>query len=80
MAHIPDVVSAKTFSDSCQAIVTGDFKPYDYGDPIKNMNKYGRPTPPHYNWSNFNVPVVLFSGPDDNLATPKVFQLRKTLN
>ena len=44
---------------------------YNYG-PLANQNHYGQGTPPNYTLSNVVVPVGLFWGPNDWLATPEV--------
>jgi lysosomal acid lipase/cholesteryl ester hydrolase len=60
------------FSHAAQAIVTGGFGQYDYG-PALNLLKYGgRLTPPPYNLSNVNVPVLIFWSNEDSFVVPKV--------
>ena len=52
-------------------LLLGGFRKYDYGT-IGNNNHYGQSTPPDYNFANVDVPVALYWGPNDWLATPEV--------
>lgn len=49
---------------------SGKFAKFDWGPEI-NMKKYNQTTPPIYNVSNIDVPVHLFVGRYDRLATVK---------
>jgi pimeloyl-ACP methyl ester carboxylesterase len=44
---------------------------YDYGSRSANLEKYGTPTPPDYNFELIDVPVFIHSGSEDILATEK---------
>jgi hypothetical protein len=73
LAHLPDSVSAKTFSHDLQGILDGSFKLYDYG-AIKNLQLYGSLKAPDYDWSNYGVPTVIFHSDNDNLAVNQVIE------
>lgn len=47
------------------------FNKYDYG-LIGNLKRYGKRKPPAYDLSKVTVPVYIFHGANDYLATPKV--------
>jgi homoserine acetyltransferase len=55
---------------------TPKIQKYDYG-PYKNMKKYGDEQPPEYNLENIQIPVYLFQGTTDLLATPKNVNILK---
>ena len=42
---------------------------YDYGSEKLNIEKYGTPKPPMYKLENIKVPVHMFVGMADTLAT-----------
>lgn len=50
---------------------------YDYGK-LKNKRVYGQSDPPVYDLSKITLPVYLFYGENDLLATPKVVAKKKT--
>ncbi|XP_050735948.1 lipase 3-like [Eriocheir sinensis] len=70
LAHTPAGSSVHTVNHYAQLIASGLFQKYDYGI-IGNMNHYGQSTPPLYNLSEVTVPVGLFWGQTDWLATPE---------
>lgn len=50
---------------------SGVFQNYDYGRG-KNLERYGSTRPPAYNLSEVRVPVALFVGKNDWIATEAV--------
>ncbi|XP_075234694.1 lipase 1-like [Lycorma delicatula] len=48
----------------------GTFQAYDYKDPYKNYEKYGRQTPPIYNISKVTTPVALIYAKNDYVSRP----------
>ncbi|KAJ8952293.1 hypothetical protein NQ318_007461, partial [Aromia moschata] len=64
-----DTVGAEVYSHYVQIYQDGVFQNYDHGT-IQNVINYGRIRPPSYNLSNVAVPVALFVGANDILATP----------
>ena len=49
----------------------GQFEAYDYGS-VENINKYGSQYAPKYDVKKIqNIPIVLFTGFQDDLATPE---------
>jgi len=69
LAHTPAGTSVKDMLHFSQNHETGKFQMYDYGWN-GNMHKYMQPYPPAFNIAKMNVPLALFSGTDDWLATP----------
>jgi hypothetical protein len=68
--HYPAGTSLMNFRHFEQYYHTGKFAKFDWGPEI-NMKKYNQTTPPIYNVSNIDVPVHLFVGRYDRLATVK---------
>eukprot|EP00301_Raphidiophrys_heterophryoidea_P018602 c3601_g1_i1.p1 GENE.c3601_g1_i1~~c3601_g1_i1.p1 ORF type:complete len:458 (-),score=109.97 c3601_g1_i1:488-1813(-) len=68
VAHTPAGTSVKNMIHWTQQIKYDTFSMYDYGSPDKNMKVYNSTTPPAYDLSSVNVPVVLFTGGNDILA------------
>lgn len=79
MGHFPAGTSVKNFLHFQQFVSSGLFRKFDYGHD-QNIKIYGTPEPPEYNITNIDVPVHLFVGKYDKLATiPDVKQLYKQL-
>lgn len=53
-----------------QGIRKNPFQMYDYGSKGANTRAYGRGTPPPYNLTAIQVPIVLYAGAEDYLADP----------
>ncbi|MCQ7618862.1 alpha/beta fold hydrolase [Salmonella enterica] len=66
--------SVRTLRLIAQAINTGVFKAYDWGNSYENILHYNQSTPPLYKLENVNVRTALWSGEQDVLATPKDVQ------
>jgi len=49
---------------------SGKFRKYDYG--LNNYRIYGTSEPPDYNLSNVKVPIYMYRGTEDGLASRKV--------
>ncbi|XP_030375566.1 lipase 3 [Scaptodrosophila lebanonensis] len=64
-----------------QLINAGNFQQYDYESPILNIQRYGQTTPPVYQLRNVHVPLLLFYGTRDALASlPDVARLTRELS
>lgn len=68
----PDTVGINVVTHYDQIINSGKFQQMDYGEE-RNKDLYGIPKPPLYQLSNINVPITLFVGLNDWLATKQVF-------
>nr|XP_045622185.1 gastric triacylglycerol lipase-like isoform X4 [Procambarus clarkii] len=68
--HTPEGTSIRTLAHYAQEILNGQFQHYDFGK-TENMRRYNQTTPPLYDLSRVNVPVVLMWGKNDLLADPK---------
>ncbi|CAH8842441.1 unnamed protein product [Trichobilharzia szidati] len=80
VAHTPAGTSVQNMVHYCQAIMSDRFQKYDYGDE-KNVEIYGQPDPPLYDISKLKVPIVIYYGGHDWLASPKdVRKLAKQIN
>jgi len=70
MSNFPAGTSYLTFIYFAQMLLVDDWYLYDYGDPKKNMEKYGQEIAPKVAIQDLDVPVALFSGDLDTLAPP----------
>lgn len=70
LAHTPAGTSVHTINHYAQLIMSGGFHMYDYGF-LGNQNHYGQSSPPDFNLANVQIPVALFWGQNDWLATPE---------
>ena len=62
-----------------QMIKSGTFQMYDYEDSATNIKHYGTATPPQLDISKINqVPIAMFVGKNDSLATIKDCQWVKS--
>ncbi len=58
-------------------MLTGKFAKYDYG-PEVNLHKYDQVTAPEYDLSKIkDVPIALFCGRNDVLASPQDYEWTK---
>ncbi|XP_014480140.1 PREDICTED: lipase 3 isoform X2 [Dinoponera quadriceps] len=62
--HTPAGTSTKTFVHLSQGILSGKFRPYDYGGQ-KNQEIYNATQPPDYDFTNVTVPIALFYSDND---------------
>jgi len=69
--HAPAGTSAKTMAHFAQGINSKRFSRFDYEDPLVNMQVYGSTYPPDYDLSMVKVPVLLYWGQNDWLASPE---------
>lgn len=67
-----DSISIYTLQHYGQVVNSMKFSAYDYGTPERNMLEYGTPEPPQYNTTKIIVPVIVFQGECDWIATPPV--------
>ncbi|KAL1501107.1 hypothetical protein ABEB36_006494 [Hypothenemus hampei] len=67
--HAPSTFSTKQIHHYTQIMESREFKRFNYGRR-ENLRKYGTPKPPMYNLSNIKVPMLLFYGSGDFLASP----------
>lgn len=71
MSKFPQPASWKQLTHYAQLITHGQFLEYDYG-ATKNNNTYGQFNPPAIDVSKIShVPVAMFVGKQDDLATPE---------
>lgn len=69
--HAPSTFSTKQIHHYTQIMESGEFKRFNYG-PKMNERKYGSKKAPFYNLSAVTVPIRMFYGTGDILASPKV--------
>ena len=70
-SKFPQPASWKQLMHYAQFISNGNFAEYDYGKPTKNNKKYGQTQAPEIDVSKIShVPVAMFVGKQDDLATP----------
>nr|XP_023020513.1 lipase 1-like [Leptinotarsa decemlineata] len=68
MTQMLDTVGVELYTHYYQFYLTGEFRNYDY-DIERNMEVYGQPYPPTYNLTQIPVPMSIFLGANDWLAT-----------
>ncbi|KAJ8917545.1 hypothetical protein NQ315_005594 [Exocentrus adspersus] len=66
--HSLDSVGVEAYGHYVQIYQSGVFRNYDHGEG-KNFEIYGQKHPPAYNLSKVSVPVALYVGKNDILAT-----------
>lgn len=69
LSHLPAGTSVQNMIHYCQTINSNKFQKFDYGRE-GNLDHYGQSTPPEYSVANFTMPVAIFVGGNDSLATP----------
>ncbi|CAH1117588.1 unnamed protein product [Phaedon cochleariae] len=69
VTQLLDTAGVEVWSHYLQIYESGVFQNYDYGEEI-NLQKYGTSTPPKYDLQKIPVPISLFVGANDWLATP----------
>jgi lysosomal acid lipase/cholesteryl ester hydrolase len=69
-AHSPAGTSVQNVVHFGQLINSGNFQAYDYGSASANSAKYGIDHPPVYDVTKMTVPVSIYYGGNDWLATP----------
>ncbi|CAH8624915.1 unnamed protein product [Schistosoma haematobium] len=80
VAHTPAGTSVQNMVHYCQGIVTDRFQKYDYG-PTKNLQIYNQSYPPLYNISQLKIPIIIYYGGHDWLASYNdVHKLIKQIN
>ncbi|CAH8632182.1 unnamed protein product [Schistosoma rodhaini] len=80
VAHTPAGTSVQNMVHYCQGIVTDRFQKYDYG-LIKNLQIYNQSYPPLYNISQLKLPIIIYYGGQDWLASYRdIHKLIKQIN
>ena len=70
LGHTPAGTSAKTVAQFAQGYNSKRFCHFDYGDSLTNTRMYGTSHPPDYDLAMVRLPVLLYWGNNDWLATP----------
>nr|XP_023020524.1 lipase 1-like [Leptinotarsa decemlineata] len=70
MNRMVDTIGSEVYTHLVQIHISGVFQHYDHGKE-RNLETYGTPTPPPYDLSKIPVPVAMFFGANDWLATPR---------
>lgn len=70
--YILDNVSVKQIKHILQQIESGHFQMYDDGPEMNSKRYDGKKTPPKYNLSAVEFPVMIMYGSSDGLAVPVV--------
>ncbi|TKR82341.1 hypothetical protein L596_016081 [Steinernema carpocapsae] len=75
LTEIPAGTSMLNAIHSAQLILSGEYKAFDYEDPILNTKHYGQVFPPHYDLSKIsNVKIGVYYSDFDFVATTKDIQ------
>ncbi|XP_073934926.1 lipase member K isoform X2 [Castor canadensis] len=71
MAHSSAGTSVQNMLHWAQAVNSGQFQAYDWGNPYENMIHFHKLTPPLYNVTKMEVPTAIWSGGQDVVADAK---------
>ncbi|XP_057592644.1 gastric triacylglycerol lipase [Hippopotamus amphibius kiboko] len=71
VSHNPAGTSVQNALHWSQAIKSGKFQAFDWGNPFQNFMRYNQLTPPDYDLTAMNVPIAVWSGGNDPLADPQ---------
>jgi len=69
-AHSPAGTSVQMVVHFGQLITSGNFQAFDYGSAKENQAHYGSDHPPQYDLTKMEVPISVYYGADDYLASP----------
>ncbi|XP_043464188.1 uncharacterized protein LOC122499756 [Leptopilina heterotoma] len=67
--------SVRNVKHFLQELSNGDFLKYDFGDSKMNLKVHKRNSPPIYNLTRIDIPVVLISSIDDPLTPPEDIEI-----
>ncbi|XP_004680954.1 PREDICTED: lipase member K [Condylura cristata] len=70
-AHSSAGTSVQNMLHWAQAVNSGQFQAFDWGNPDQNMKHFHQLTPPIYNVTKMEVPIAVWSGQQDPIADPK---------
>ncbi|XP_054546277.1 lipase member K isoform X2 [Talpa occidentalis] len=70
-AHSSAGTSVQNMLHWAQAVNSGRFQAFDWGNPDQNMKHFHQLTPPIYNITKMEVPIAVWSGQQDPIADPK---------
>jgi lysosomal acid lipase/cholesteryl ester hydrolase len=68
LLNVPAGSSFKQFVHFVQLYQSDRFQMFDFGDPVKNFEKYNNVAPPDYPLENISTPIYLHYGRNDWLA------------
>uniref|UniRef100_A0A671G2M3 Lipase n=2 Tax=Rhinolophus ferrumequinum TaxID=59479 RepID=A0A671G2M3_RHIFE len=68
LAQSPAGTSVQNMLHWAQAVNSGLFQAYDWGNPYQNMIHFHQLTPPLYNVTKMEVPTAVWSGGEDRVA------------
>ncbi|XP_077876477.1 lipase member K isoform X3 [Ictidomys tridecemlineatus] len=71
LAQSPAGTSVQNMLHWAQAVNSGQFQAFDWGQPDQNMMHFHQLIPPLYNVTEMEVPTAIWSGGQDILADPK---------
>ncbi|XP_036294380.1 lipase member K isoform X5 [Pipistrellus kuhlii] len=71
LAQSPAGTSVQNMLHWAQAVNSGLFRAYDWGNPYQNMIHFQQLTPPLYNVTKMEVPTAIWSGGHDRVADPR---------
>jgi len=69
-SHSPAGTSVRNVVHFGQLMTSGNFQAYDYGSAKENQAHYGSDQPTLYDLTKMEVPISVYYGSDDYLATP----------
>ncbi|XP_057387123.1 lipase member K [Balaenoptera acutorostrata] len=71
LSQSPEGTSVQNMLHWAQAVNSGQFQAFDWGNPDQNMMHFHQLTPPLYNVSKMEVPTAVWSGGQDPVADLK---------
>nr|CAB3263441.1 lysosomal acid lipase/cholesteryl ester hydrolase [Phallusia mammillata] len=70
-SHTPAGTSLHNLLHMSQLVESGKMQKWDFMSESENLKAYGQSSPPEYNLTTFQTPIVLFLGSEDQLADPE---------
>ncbi|GMS93323.1 hypothetical protein PENTCL1PPCAC_15498, partial [Pristionchus entomophagus] len=71
LSHLPSGSSTWTVLHYAQLLESELVVHFDYGNPLKNLQKYGQMSPRAYNYSRIHTDIYLYWSRNDWIATPQ---------
>uniref|UniRef100_A0A914ZVK6 Uncharacterized protein n=1 Tax=Parascaris univalens TaxID=6257 RepID=A0A914ZVK6_PARUN len=71
LTHLPGGTSTANLVHWAQLTTTGRLRMYDFGSEHANMQRYGTPIPPAYEFRNISTPLYVYWSDADWLTDPR---------
>lgn len=71
LGHMPAGAPVRSLVHYAQGVESGKFRRFDFGRK-QNIEVYGQPQPPEYDFSKMTAPIALYWGQNDWLGAAAV--------